>query len=52
MRSGADSVDLFTQSESRPASAGAINQYRLIKAHSQFKYRVAYTCIIGSAFWN
>ncbi|BFG80079.1 hypothetical protein PTKU46_81130 [Paraburkholderia terrae] len=28
----------------------AINQYRLIKAHGQFKYRVAYTYIIGSAF--
>jgi nitric oxide reductase subunit B len=30
----------------------AINQYRLIKAHTHFKYRLAYTYIIGAAFWN
>ncbi len=30
----------------------AINQYRLIKAHEEFKYRLAYTYIIGAAFWN
>ena len=30
----------------------AINHYRLIKAHQEFKYRLAYTYVIGSAFWN
>ena len=30
----------------------AIQQYRLISAHEQFKYRLAYTYIIGAAFWN
>ena len=30
----------------------AINHYRLIKQHQEFKYRVAYTYIIGAAFWN
>ncbi len=30
----------------------AITQYRLIKAHEEFKYRLAYTYIIGAAFWN
>jgi nitric oxide reductase subunit B len=30
----------------------AINNYRLIKAHDDFKYRLAYTYIIGAAFWN
>jgi nitric oxide reductase subunit B len=30
----------------------AINQHRLIKAHKEFKYRLAYTYIIGAAFWN
>jgi nitric oxide reductase subunit B len=30
----------------------AINHYRLIKQHSEFKYRLAYTYIIGAAFWN
>jgi nitric oxide reductase subunit B len=31
----------------------AINQYRLIRSHGeQFKYRLAYTYIIGAAFWN
>jgi nitric oxide reductase subunit B len=30
----------------------AINHYRLIKAHQEFKYRLAYTYIIGAAFWN
>ena len=30
----------------------AIQQHRLIKAHSDFKYGLAYTYIIGAAFWN
>lgn len=30
----------------------AINNYRLIKAHQEFKYRLAYTYVIGAAFWN
>jgi nitric oxide reductase subunit B len=30
----------------------AINHYRLIKAHREFNYRLAYTYIIGAAFWN
>ncbi|MBS0232283.1 MAG: cbb3-type cytochrome c oxidase subunit I [Proteobacteria bacterium] len=30
----------------------AINNYRLIKAHQDFKYRLAYTYVIGAAFWN
>jgi len=30
----------------------AINHYRLIKGHQSFKYGVAYTYIIGAAFWN
>jgi nitric oxide reductase subunit B len=30
----------------------AINHYRLIKQHQEFKYRLAYTYIIGAAFWN
>jgi nitric oxide reductase subunit B len=31
----------------------AINQHRLIRKHgAQFKYRLAYTYIIGAAFWN
>lgn len=30
----------------------AINHYRLIKADLAFKYRLAYTYIIGAAFWN
>ena len=30
----------------------AINHYRLITAHREFKYRVAYIYIIGAAFWN
>ena len=30
----------------------AIKHYRLIKAHQEFKYRLAYTYIIGAAFWN
>lgn len=30
----------------------AITQYRLIKAHADFQYGVAYTYIIGAAFWN
>jgi nitric oxide reductase subunit B len=30
----------------------AIQQHRLIKAHSQFKYNLAYLYIIGAAFWN
>ncbi|HEY6457071.1 MAG TPA: cbb3-type cytochrome c oxidase subunit I [Steroidobacteraceae bacterium] len=30
----------------------AINHYRLIKAHHEFKYRLAYTYVIGAAFWN
>jgi nitric oxide reductase subunit B len=30
----------------------AMNHYLLIKAHHEFKYRLAYTYIIGAAFWN
>jgi nitric oxide reductase subunit B len=30
----------------------AIQQHRLIKAHGDFKYGLAYTYIIGAAFWN
>ena len=30
----------------------AIQQYRLIEAHREFKYRIAYIYIIGAAFWN
>ena len=30
----------------------AINHYRLIKRHEEFKYRLAYAYIIGAAFWN
>ena len=30
----------------------AIQQYGLIKAHRDFKYRLAYIYIIGAAFWN
>jgi nitric oxide reductase subunit B len=30
----------------------AINHYRLIRQHEQFKYRLAYMYIIGAAFWN
>jgi nitric oxide reductase subunit B len=30
----------------------AIQQRRLIKAHGEFKYGLAYTYIIGAAFWN
>jgi nitric oxide reductase subunit B len=30
----------------------AINHYRLITAHHEFKYRLAYTYVIGAAFWN
>jgi nitric oxide reductase subunit B len=30
----------------------AIQQYRLISAHREFNYRLAYTYIIGAAFWN
>ncbi len=30
----------------------AINHYRLIKAHQEFKYRLAYIYIIGAAVWN
>ncbi|MBU9597637.1 nitric-oxide reductase large subunit [Burkholderia multivorans] len=30
----------------------AINHYRLISRHSEFQYRLAYTYIIGAAFWN
>ncbi|HVZ69443.1 MAG TPA: cbb3-type cytochrome c oxidase subunit I [Rhizomicrobium sp.] len=30
----------------------AIQHRALIKAHTQFKYRLAYTYIIGAAFWN
>ena len=29
-----------------------INHYRLIKTHHEFKYRLAYTYVIGAAFWN
>jgi len=30
----------------------AINHYRLIRGHQTFQYRLAYTYIIGAAFWN
>jgi nitric oxide reductase subunit B len=30
----------------------AIGQYELIRAHREFNYRLAYTYIIGAAFWN
>ncbi|HVT25863.1 MAG TPA: cbb3-type cytochrome c oxidase subunit I [Rhizomicrobium sp.] len=30
----------------------AINHHRLIRAHQEFKYNLAYTYIIGAAFWN
>jgi nitric oxide reductase subunit B len=30
----------------------AIQQRRLIKAEREFKYGLAYTYIIGAAFWN
>ena len=30
----------------------AINHYRLIRTNEQFNYRLAYTYIIGAAFWN
>jgi nitric oxide reductase subunit B len=30
----------------------AMQQHRLIKAHSDFKYGLAYLYIIGAAFWN
>jgi len=30
----------------------AINHHRLIRAHHEFKYNLAYTYIIGAAFWN
>jgi nitric oxide reductase subunit B len=30
----------------------AIQQYRLIRAHKGFNYTVAYTYLIGAAFWN
>jgi nitric oxide reductase subunit B len=30
----------------------AIQRHRLIKAHGDFKYGLAYTYIIGAAFWN
>ena len=30
----------------------AMQQHRLIKAHSEFKYGLAYLYIIGAAFWN
>ncbi|HZL01288.1 MAG TPA: cbb3-type cytochrome c oxidase subunit I [Caulobacteraceae bacterium] len=30
----------------------AIQHYRLIKAHREFKYGLAYTYVIGAAFWN
>ncbi len=30
----------------------AINHYRLIRAHQEFKYHLAYTYVIGAAFWN
>jgi nitric oxide reductase subunit B len=30
----------------------AINHHRLIRVHEQFNYRLAYTYIIGAAFWN
>jgi nitric oxide reductase subunit B len=30
----------------------AINHHRLIRAHHEFKYNLAYTYVIGAAFWN
>jgi nitric oxide reductase subunit B len=30
----------------------AIQQHRLIRGHAAFNYKVAYTYILGSAFWN
>ena len=30
----------------------AIEQYRLIKAHREFNYSLAYIYVIGAAFWN
>ncbi|HEU4961457.1 MAG TPA: cbb3-type cytochrome c oxidase subunit I [Sphingomonas sp.] len=30
----------------------AINNYRLIKRHQEFQYRLAYAYVIGAAFWN
>lgn len=30
----------------------AISQHRLIKAHNNFPYRLAYLYILGAAFWN
>jgi nitric oxide reductase subunit B len=30
----------------------AINHHRLIRRHQEFKYNLAYTYIIGAAFWN
>lgn len=30
----------------------AINHHRLTRQHEQFSYRLAYTYIIGAAFWN
>src|SRR3546814_2338629 len=30
----------------------AIQNYRLIRAHQSFNYRLAYTYVIGAAFWN
>ena len=30
----------------------AIQQYRLIRAHAAFNYTLAYTYLIGAAFWN
>jgi nitric oxide reductase subunit B len=30
----------------------AINHYRLIRGYALFRYRLAYTYIIGAAFWN
>ncbi len=30
----------------------AINHYRLIRVHQEFRYRLAYTYVIGAAFWN
>src|SRR3984885_5443940 len=30
----------------------AIQQYRLIRAQQEFKYRLAYAYVIGAAFWN
>jgi nitric oxide reductase subunit B len=30
----------------------AIQQHRLIKAHGEFNYGLAYTYVIGAAFWN